>query len=129
MVVGTPEKPLGAGGQAPTHVEKEIDRVISALMTALSEKQIVKVTINQADAFWGYYVRGYDASGEEIFTEACVLDKAYTLDYDISEDSKIMFAIETLFVSLVERVLRDHGFLEGPEAGTYIKTLVTTQEK
>ena len=94
---------------------KEIDRVISDLMTALSEKRIVKVVIDQADAFWGYYVRGFDASGEEAFTRACALD------YDMPEDSKIMFAIETLFVSLVEQVLRDHGFLEGPEAGTYIK--------
>jgi hypothetical protein len=124
MVGQTPIQPSGVGGKTPTHVEKEIDRVISAVIKALSEKRIVKVVIDQADAFWGYYVRGFDASGEEIFTEACVLDKAYALDYaDMSGDSKIMFAIETLFISLVERVLRDHGFSES-EAGTYIKRVV-----
>jgi len=81
---------------------REINRALVKLEMELSKnKEIVKVEVEPADEFWGFYIRGFNIRKEEVYTDVCALD------YDIPEDIGLKEAVEYLFINSIALLLKE----------------------
>lgn len=100
--------------------EKEKEQILNRILEKISgivesiveEPEIVTVEVDYAGAFWGYYIRGYDSEGKEVFTEKVEIDER------LWEDKE---EVEEIVYNAICKGLEEKGFVWNSEKECFIK--------
>jgi hypothetical protein len=86
---------------------KLIDESLEEIRLIAEDKRVKKIKVVSADSFPGYYVRGYDETGKEIYTHIFRVDAAVPAKL---LDIELITAVESDFIEDLDGFLETYGF-------------------